>query len=434
MLRSEAEGARKREEEERKQENEDEKRRFEEYTSVHGEMQGNEHIQAILTQNKVLTGDDVRPGDAGYEFEVPPKGQHVTLLFNLLILLGFESLDKTKKETQPRTPSPTVVPETAAQLSVQSPDAKAETSPGERWWDDELAAAWTTLQELYHAELCDGVVEAEVLQKVLVPPVGHQMLRNNIMEELENREDQDEVTTTHRRSSGAGADLQASSKRKKPSIETLCQRLGITMSRMEWLHRLFESFLQPDEKDPNTVPVCLYPECPAAIKKTQMRSLMKEVRPEMEEVEFEMRFRRIDTDLSGSIEFDEFVMWVREDEVRVGGAAPLQKMSFEELSVVYGESVELIKYLYDHWGDKFPPADPTNPLCAKGDDYPANPKSLEKVEVRALVSSLTPDMSDADFETSFQMTTFSKKDTLEFDEFLEVLPIDELPPEIREMS
>merc|ERR1712232_1277789 len=137
-----------------------------------------------------------------------------------------------------------------------------------------------------------------------------------------------------------------------------------------------------------------------------------------------MRFRRIDTDLSGMVEFDEFVIWVREDEVRVAGAAPLQKMSFEELAMVYGETVEMIKYLYDHFKDQFSPDEQ--------DSYPSQPKGLEKAKVRAIVATLTPDMADADFETAFQLTTFSKKDTLDFDEFLEVLPLDELPDELRD--
>merc|ERR1719359_1982604 len=149
---------------------------------------------------------------------------------------------------------------------------------------------------------------------------------------------------------------------KKPSIDSLCEALGITMSRMEWLHRLFESFLQPDEKNPGVVPVCLYPECPAAIKKVQMKALMKELRPSMEEVEFEARFRRIDQDLSGCVEFDEFVAWVREDEVRVTGAAPMAKMSFEELAQVYGETIELVHYLHDCFQDKLP--------ADQHDDYP----------------------------------------------------------------
>lgn len=430
LVRSEAEDIRKKEEEERRQADLDQKRMLEEYTSIHKELQEQEHIKAILESGKVLTGDDVRPGDAGYEFEVPPNGPHVTMLAKLLVLLGFESLDKTKEK--PRTASPAGdakgLPEMATQLSSGAADAAPGTAApaaGERWWDDELASAWTTLQEFYRAEIADGVVEQEVLEKVLVPPAGYQTQRSKIMEELESREEKDDLDRDRpsRRNSEAGAEDLVRQASKKPSIDSLCEALGITMSRMEWLHRLFESFLQPDEKNPGVVPVCLYPDAPAAIKKVQMKALMKELRPNMEEVEFEARFRRIDQDLSGQVEFDEFVQWVREDEVRVAGAAPLQKMSFEDLATVYSESVELIKYLHERFQEAFPDGE--------ADDYPSNPKPLGKAEVRALVSSLTPSMSDAEFETQFQMTTFSKKDTLEFDEFLEVVPLDELPDEIR---
>lgn len=397
LLVSEAEEARKREEEEIKQYEAEQKKMSEEYTALHTSIQENEHIVAILTQSKVLTGDDVRPGDAGYEFEVPPNGEHVTLLFKLLLLLGFENAFKKSEE-------------------------KADAA---RWWDDELASAWSTLQEIFRAEIRDGVVEEEVLQKVLVAPASFLTLRNKILEELDNLDK--DGSAEERRGHRSSVDADGMSPRmpsKKPSIETLCQRLGVTMSRMEWMHRLFESFLTADEKDPGAVPVCLYPEAPGSISKVQMKALMTEVRPDMEEVEFEMRFRRIDQDLSGTVEFDEFVTWVREDEVRVAGAAPMQKMSFEELAVVYGESVTLIKYLHDQFQDRFPEDD--------RDNYPTKPRSLAKQEVRALIAELTPDMTDADFETHWQMTTFGKKDSLDFDEFLEVLPMDELPHEVTE--
>jgi Ca2+-binding EF-hand superfamily protein len=424
LVLSEAEAAQKKEAEEKTQAEVDERRRKDEYRTLYDDMQENLHIQAIINENKVLTGDDVRPGDLGFEFEVPPHGDHVALLFRLLILLGFESVDKSKEKSRTQTPSPSSPPQTAPQLS-QSP-SKTETpvaaEVGERWWDDVLASAWTTLQEIHQSDLVDGVVERECLQKVLVPPAAYAALRRQIVEEVENREDQegaamreDMKNMEHRGNSKTAA------MSKKPRFDTLCQRLGVTMTRMEWLHRLFESYLQPTEDDPH--PMCLYPESPGAISKAHMRSLMKELRPAMEEVEFEARFRRIDQDLSGTVEFDEFVTWVREDEVRPMGAAPLQKMTFEELAVIYDESLELIMYLYDQFQDCLPEG-------VKG-GYPSNPRSLGKTVVRGLVSSLTPDMSDAEFETHFQMTTFSKKDTLEFDEFLEVLAFEQLPEEIR---
>jgi len=425
QLRSEAEDARKKELEERKQMEANQRRQSEEYVRLYSEMQENPHIIAILSESKVLTGDDVRPGDAGYEYEVPPNGGHVTMLSKLLVLLGFEWLGEAK--AKPRTPSPgNLAPETGQpSLSAVESSMYLSESPNDRWWDDALAAAWTTMQEIHQVEICDGVVEQDVLEKVLVPPVGYALLRSRIMEELENREDQD--------GQGLGRDRHVSeydkspskqSSKAKPSIDTLCQRLGITMSRIVWMHKLFESYLQPDADQPDKVPVCLYPECPAAITKVQMKSLMKEIRPSMEEVEFEMRFRRIDQDLSGNVEFDEFVTWVREDEVRVAGAEPMQKLTLEELAQVYGEGLPLIQYLYDQFQDRLPDDE--------GDNYPLHPRSLAKADVRALVSSLTPDLSDADFETQFQMTTFGKKECLEFDEFLEVLPVEDLPADIKD--
>lgn len=419
LLRSEAEDARRREEEERVEAERTARRQFDEYSALLSEIQADEHLQKILNEGKVLTGDDVRPGDAGFEFEVPPSGEHVSKVGRLLVLLGFESLDKTKEKF--RTASSNALPEIAKQLSSDNAGSK-ETADGERWWDDELAAAWTTLQEIYQAEIADGVVEQEVLSKVLVPPVGFHMLRSKILDEIESREDAGGLGNLERAISIGGEAMRVGGASKKPSVDLLCERLGVTMSRMEWLHRLFESFLEPDPKNPGVPPVCLYPDAPASIKKDHMRALMKELRPTMEEVEFEARFRRIDSDGSNQIEFDEFVMWVREDEVRVAGAGAMEKMTFEELAVVYSQTVDLIKYLHQTFEDAFPLGD--------RDGYPSEPKSLGKAEVRQLVARLAPEMSDAEFETQFQITTFSKKDTLEFDEFLEILPIEELPAEI----
>merc|ERR1740138_1370845 len=111
----------------------------------------------------MLTGDDVRPGDAGYEYEVPPKGPHVSLIADFLILLGFKDIQKKTTEE----------------------DATQQAE--ERWWTAELATAWTILQEMHHAEIADGVVERDILQKVLVAPVGFTALTHKIEDELERR-------------------------------------------------------------------------------------------------------------------------------------------------------------------------------------------------------------------------------------------------------
>jgi len=115
------------------------------YEELHVRLKACENLTAILQDNKILTGDDVRPKDAGYEFEVAPKGDHVARLEELLVLLGLM-------------------------------DAK-EQAGGECYWTADKANAWTILQEMHHAELADGVVERETLEKVIVPPVGFMALK-----------------------------------------------------------------------------------------------------------------------------------------------------------------------------------------------------------------------------------------------------------------
>merc|ERR1719271_378350 len=71
---------------------------LEEQTKVHDLAIENEDIKDILDNNKSLTGDDVRPGDPGYEFEVPPRGDHVVLIDRLLRSVGLgPRQDEAKK-------------------------------------------------------------------------------------------------------------------------------------------------------------------------------------------------------------------------------------------------------------------------------------------------------------------------------------------------
>merc|ERR1712125_177882 len=115
-----------------------------------------------------------------------------------------------------------------------------------------------------------------------------------------------------------------------------------------------------------------------------MRDLMGEVRPEMEEPEFAAKFKRIDSDGSNVIEFDEFVIWVREDEIHISGGANEHRMTFEELAHHHLEPVALIKYLYSTFKGAMPePEDDEDE-----DQYPNNPKPLAKEEVWGLVKML----------------------------------------------
>merc|ERR1712137_855175 len=192
------------------------------YSEIYHLLQEDPEIRSIIDDNKILTGDDVRPTDAGYEFEVPPKGRHCMLLAQLFVKLGFNN------------------------ISVGE-DAALE----ERWWDEELANAWKTIQEVHQAELIDGVVEREILSKVLVAPESFPILKATMADEFERKEELslDEETVEERRRQKAMAEEEAAdhgSSRHKPSMEALCKRYHFTMARMHWLHQLFESYLQGD--------------------------------------------------------------------------------------------------------------------------------------------------------------------------------------------
>mmetsp|Transcript_52826 Transcript_52826/g.123584 ORF Transcript_52826/g.123584 Transcript_52826/m.123584 type:complete len:741 (+) Transcript_52826:52-2274(+) len=401
ILAAERTAAFEKEQEKKKQRMELQRRLIARYTDLHQLMQEDAHIKSILTGSLILTGDDVRPGDAGYEFEVPPKGRHVTLLAELLRLLGFQSfaLPGTEEDGIAKVPEDT-----------------------EMWWDNDLAAAWTTIQELQGAEMKDGVVEKDVLEQVLVAPVGFVVLRHKVEDELERQSDplmeDDHHHERHRETEPGPADL------RKPTFEELSFKLGMTMARMQWLHALFETFL-PHESGSDVHPTCRYPDNPAAIPKTAMRELIREIHPHLTDSEFEARFARIDSDGSGVIEFDEFVNWVREDEVHVVGG---QKMTFEELSHHLNEGVDFIQYLYTCWCGQFTMLNQD----ADVDDYPNNPKSMAKKDVRELITLLTPSVTDEDFEVEFSQVDTLSKGVIDFDEFLEVLDQEAIPLEFRE--
>jgi len=379
-------------EEERLRKEEEQRQQLAAYEILYESLITNDQLADILNNSKILTGDDVRPTDPGYEFEVTPKGKHVTLLADLLILLGFESL---------RT---------------------AEPEP-ERFWDGNLACAWQVCQEMFKVEIADGVVEREVLERLIVPPVGFMMLRGMVEDELERRND---TPGSKDKDDDDDAAMALASGGKKPSMDELGMKFGMTMARIDWLHQLFESFLPPDPNaGPNDPPpCCLYPDCPAAIPKAQMKNLISEMKPDLTEAEFEMRFSRIDEDGSGMVEFDEFVQWIYTDDVKVAGSAGGAKMSFDELADMHGETIEMIKYIYSTFVD----------TLGEGqvDRYPEQPGALTREESARLCKVLAPRMSQTDFEESFDRVDLDAKGQLDFDEFLEVVDLDELPAELRD--
>lgn len=360
------------------------------YEELHVRLKACEGLTAILQDNKILTGDDVRPKDAGYEFEVAPKGVHVQQLEELMVLFGLM-------------------------------EAK-EQNGDESWWTADKANAWTILQEMHHAELADGVVERETLEKVLVPPTGFMSLKLKIADELERRAEA-KGEMEHLLMDDMRRVPSSNPLGKKPSLEQLSDRLGMSLSRIEWLHQLFESYMDPDPENPDELPEDTYPDNPGFINKVKMKELILEVQPDLGEHEFDARFQRIDQDCSGRVEFDEFVTWIHADEVRVVGGSN-KKMTFEELAAAHDEALEVIMYLYNCFQDALPEG--------AVDQYPDAPEGLNKDELKDLIMILTPNVSADDAYQGFDSVDVDGKERLDFDEFLEVLNMDELPQELRE--
>lgn len=398
---------------------EEKRRLMAQYSELHGKFSADPHIVSMMTGGKILTGDDVRPNDIGYEFEVPPHGSHITLLADLLYLLGFEEA-KAKDAPMPDASAESAVVGEKAHGFLRAA-AHAQQIKGaheeERYWDDDLAHAWAMLQKVHHVEVCDGVVDGEVLSQVLVAPVGFGMLRAKVEYELERkaeRGDESEQADSPR------IDL---SLEVKPTMEQLAQRLGMSMSRLQWLHGLFESFLKKEDGQPP--PCCMYPECPASLDKDAMRSLVHEVEPNLSRAQFDARFKRLDRDGSGLIEFDEFAYWVHSSDVRIAGAKSV-KMIFEEIAYRYQEPVELVRFLHSCFQDQLPDG--------VVDGYPLEPVGLAKQEAKFLAGIITPGFDAEEFEQNFSIVDQGSRQPgfCDFDEFVEMLELDDLPAELRD--
>jgi Ca2+-binding EF-hand superfamily protein len=384
------------EEDEKKKQEALQRQQIAEYAGLYEKLMASPEIQGILTEGKLLTGDDVRPGDAGFEFEVPPKGMHVDLLRQFLVAIGFEKLGQTEEFVG---------------------------DPCSRWWDNELADSWQMLQDMLGVELRDGVVEKETLEQVLVMPAALLTLKARVEDELEHRANTAfGMILDSKESKDDEADLALGlTPFTKPTMEQLSQRLGITMARLDFLHKLFESYLEDENGNP-----CLddaYPQDPKFLTKDVMKALMIEVRPDMGAAEFESRFKRIDVDGSGEIEFDEFIVWVREDEIKVVGGNK-GKEGFEELAVKYDEHPEVLRRIYNYFKDALPEG--------VEDKFPDECVGMEKADVRKLFQDINPDMGDSEFEAQWQMIDMQGREEMTFPELLELVDFDILIDEITE--
>jgi Ca2+-binding EF-hand superfamily protein len=372
-----------------------------EYEKVRDAISANPTVRIILDENKILTGDDIRPGDTGYDLEVPPHGTHCFLLAKLLFLLGCNIKDAVILER------------------LQEEDLNWNKE--ECWWTEDLADAWMILQGIADMEIIDGVVEKECLQKMLCDPDDFLHMRHMAEDEIERKE-----RNAIRRSSSVGSmnsdrPYRSQGAEVKPSMEELSHELGVSVARLNWLHALFEGFLATED-DEGPAPTCGYPENPASLSKEQMRGLMMELKPDLTNPEFEAHFRRVDEDGSGLVEFDEFVTWLCENEINITGVKGSRKMTFVELAGFYDVAEERILYLYSSFVNSL--ADYDENL---EDDYPHAPVKLPKDDVRALCGFVQPNMALHEFERNFDIADVSKEEALDFAEFLEMIEFDDVP-------
>jgi hypothetical protein len=358
---------------------------------LHASLLADANILAILEQGKILTGDEIRTSDVGYEFEVPPKGHHVALLSSFLGLLGFDVHEGTDPADGPDDVDP--------------------------WWTDDLADAWEIMQELSDMETVDGVVEKEVLRKVLVPPAGFMLLKSRVEGELSQLKLSNDAQMHHKRIPEEVG--QEEHNDGKPSFDALCKRLSMTMARMLWLHKIWESYVQ----ESGDAQRCLYPQNPAQLKKQHVQEMMAELLPHLTTDEFEECFQKIDSDGNGTLEFDEFVVWISEDEVRLRGSIGYQG-SFEHLALDHDEPLALIMRLYDQFCELLPKD--------IKDHYPTQPAKLHMDAALSATEALNPPKEDEDVASRWDLVDEDgSRDSVHFGEFLEMLDFAELPAELR---
>lgn len=278
----------------------------------------------------------------------------------------------------------------------------------DRWWDSTLKSSWKILQAAYSAERT-GIVEAEVLRKLLAVPDDISLTKHKVTAELQ-KVAENGVQDVHE---------VLEKKKQKPTMEELSLKYGMSHPRLMFFHDLFESFLPVKEDgSPGT---CGYPENPSVIDRKTMFSLLKQLQPTLTEAEFEARFKRLDHDASGVIEFDEFVRWVYDDEVEVVGSAEKVKRTFEELADDMDVDLKLIMYVYDCF--KFE-------LGSQVDEYPKTCAAIPKEQACALAGILVKNLTKKKFERYWEMIDVDQKAAVTFDDFCELLDFEDMPEEI----
>lgn len=247
-----------------------------------------------------------------------------------------------------------------------------------------------------------------MLRKLLAVPDDISLTKQKVTAELEKVAE-----------NGVQEIEEVSKKKQKPTMEELSLKYGMSHPRLMFFHDLFESFLPVREDgSPGT---CGYPDNPSVIDRKTMFSLLKQLQPTLTEAEFEARFKRLDNDASGVIEFDEFVRWVYDDEVEVVGSAEKVKRTFEELADDMDVDLKLIMYVYDCF--KFE-------LGSQVDEYPKTCAAIPKEQAYTLAGILVQNLTKKKFDRYWDMIDVDNKGVVTFDDFCELLDFEDMPEEI----
>jgi hypothetical protein len=310
--------AEQREEEEklRAQQKEEERQR---YVEVAEECKQNEILSMIIEKDMILTGAVSSLEPENKAVEVQPFGQHVILLSKLLIVLGFKSLpDPDFVQASRGNKAPTV------SRGGKEEEALLEKLDMEQWWEDPALTCWQIVQRAGDTEVQDGVVDRASLQFALdmenYATVSKAITREREKEELLGLGDVVADVAKRQAQQRAQQEAQEELERqmaeevekakggRKMTYAELCKEYDISITRLEWLHDQFRSFLPEGVEDK-------YPVDPASLTKVEMRDLYADLKPEMDDATFETAFVEIDKDGSGEIEFDEFVFWLFLEEI-----------------------------------------------------------------------------------------------------------------------
>jgi len=290
------------------------------YLQVVEECKQNAFINMILDKDMILTGAVSSLEPEHKAVEIQPFGQHVSLIIKLLIVLGFKSLpdpDFVQASKSDRR-------NTTVSRGGKEEEELLQKLDNEAWWEDPALTCWQIIQRAGDTEVQDGIVDRASLNFALdvenyasvIKAVTREREKEELMglgdvvadvakRQAQLRAEQDAQEELEKQMANAAASEKMG---RKMTYAELCKEYDISVTRLEWLHEQFRSFLPEGVVDN-------YPVDSASLSKVEMRDLYADLKPDMNDSDFETAFVEIDKDGSGEIEFDEFVFWLFLEEI-----------------------------------------------------------------------------------------------------------------------